>query len=271
MQQISVYLYPNSIDVYTNVATWSNERYRKMYNRNLKVYGGVDNRINVQVKNQDQKPLSIAGSIVVVGLISKESSELILEKDCTVVDETTGKVYFTLTISDLLDIEPGQYEYSLRKEVRETVNANEYIVSSNTPLYSDSQYGVVGTIEVLGSVRGTLQSSTKIEQWARRIVYDTSLQTEFYDSGIIDARPQYNTPQTLHTFQFYFTNFSGTLTVQASMSDSSTPSVWTDIETLTYTEATQDYYNLTGKYNWFRFKYQSDTLTSGKVDKILYR
>ena len=271
MQQISVYLYPNSIDVYTNVATWSNERYRKVYNRNLKAYGGVDNRINVQVKNQDQKPLSVVGSTVVMGLISKESQELILEKDCTVVDSATGKVYFTLTISDLLDIEPGQYEYSLRKEIRETVNANEYVVTSNTPLYSDSQYGVVGTIEILGSVRGTFQPSTKIEQWSRRIIYDTPTLNTFYESGIIDARPQYNTPQTLHTFQFYFTDFTGTLTVQASMSDSSTPAVWTDIETLTYTTASQDYYNLTGKYNWFRFKYQSTTLLPGKVDKILYR
>jgi hypothetical protein len=138
-------------------------------------------------------------------------------------------------------------------------------------LYSDSQYGVIGTIEIIGSVRGTLVPTTKIEQWSRRIVYDTSMQREFYDSSIIDARPQYNTPQTLHTFQIYFTNFTGTLTLQGSISDSSTPSVWSTIETLTYTEASQDYYNLTGKYNWFRFSYQSDTLLSGKVDKILYR
>lgn len=271
MQQISVYLYPNRIDVYTNVATWSNERYRKVYNRNLKAYGGVDNQINVQVRNQDQKPLSITGSTVVMGLIAKDSQELILEKDCTVVDDTTGKVYFTLTSSDLLDIEPGSYEYSLRKEVRNTINNDEYVVTSNTPLYSDSQYGVIGTIEVIGSVQGVLIPTTKIEQWSRRIVYDTSLQQEFYDSGIIDARPQYNTPQTLHTFQIYFTNFTGTLTLQGSISDSSTPSSWSTIETLTYTQASQDYYNLTGKYNWFRFRYQADTLLSGKVDKILYR
>lgn len=271
MQQISVYLYPNSIDVYTIAATWSNERYRKVYNRNLKVYGGVDNRINVQVRNQDQKPLSITDSTVVMGLIAKDSQELILEKDCTIVDSATGKVYFTLTSSDLLDIEPGSYEYSLRKEVREIVSNNEYIVTSNTPLYSDSQYGVIGTIEVVGSVQGILVPTTKVEQWSRRIVYDTSLQREFYESSIIDARPQYNTPQTLHTFQMYFTNFTGTLTLQGSMSDSSTPTVWSTIDTLTYTGSTKDYYNLIGKYNWFRFKYQAETLSSGKVDKILYR
>ena len=81
MQQISVYLYPNNIDVFTNVGAWTTERYRKVYQRNIKVYGGMDNRIKVQVKNADQKSLNITGSTVVFTIVGRDTQELILEKD----------------------------------------------------------------------------------------------------------------------------------------------------------------------------------------------
>ena len=56
MHLISVYLYQNKIDVFTNAATaWQTERYRRVYNRNIKIYRGVDNRIDIQVRNSDQK------------------------------------------------------------------------------------------------------------------------------------------------------------------------------------------------------------------------
>jgi len=115
MQQISVYLYPNNIDVFTNVGAWTTERYRKVYQRNIKVYGGMDNRIKVQVKNADQKSLNITGSTVVFTLVGRDTQELILEKDCTVIDLATGKINVTITAADLLDIEAGSYQYSLHR------------------------------------------------------------------------------------------------------------------------------------------------------------
>ena len=267
MQQISIYLYPNSIDVFTNLETWTKERYRKVYNRNLKVYGGTDNRINIQIRNQDQKTFNISGSTVVFSLIGRDKPELILEKDCQVIDADLGKLYFKLLESELIDIEPGLYDYSFRKEVRTQLNDNEYIVTDSLPLYSDSQYGVVGTIEILGSVQGLTTPSTVIKEFAQRIVYSLP-NLDYYESGIINARPEFNTPQSLHTFQLYFSNFSGQVKIQGSLSEGANPKVWTDIQTLTYTNASLEYVNLTGKYNWFRVKY---TPTAGKVDKVLYR
>jgi hypothetical protein len=59
MQLGSVYLYPNRLDVYTNFDDWVHERNRKVYQRNLKVYRGVDNRIEFRVKTSDQKVVNI--------------------------------------------------------------------------------------------------------------------------------------------------------------------------------------------------------------------
>jgi hypothetical protein len=267
MQQISVYLYPNNIDVFTNVGAWTTERYRKVYQRNIKVYGGIDNRIKVQVKNADQKSLNITGSTVVFTLVGRDTQELILEKDCTVTDLVTGKINVTLTAADLLDIETGSYQYSLHRETRTTINANEYLVTEKTPLYSDSQYGTLGTIEVAHSIYGAATDSNAIKVFSLHKSFGENF-TDFYVSSIIDAKPEVSAPNSLHTFQFYFTNYSGSMIIQGSLSDGGNPEVWADVATLNFENAANDYHNLTGKYNWFRIKH---TPTSGTVDKVLYR
>ena len=267
MQQISVYLYPNNIDVFTNIGAWTTERYRKVYQRNIKVYGGMDNRIKVQVKNADQKSLNITGSTVVFTLVGRDTQELILEKDCTVTDLATGKINVTLTAADLLDIEAGSYQYSLYRETRTTINADEYLVTEKTPLYSDSQYGSFGTLEVYQSIYGAPTVSNSIKVFSLHKSFGENF-TDYYVSSIIDAKPEVSAPNSLHTFQFYFSNYSGSVIIQGSLSDGGNPEVWADVAALNFENATNDYYNLTGKYNWFRLKH---TPISGTVDKVLYR
>jgi len=267
MQQIPIYLYPNSIDIFTNPGTWRKEGYRKVYNRNLKVYSGTDNRINVQVRNQDQKTYNITGSSVVFSLISRDNNELIIEKDCEIIDADLGKLYFILYDTELIDIDKGFYDFSFRKEIRSTINQDEYLVTDSRPLYSDSQFDALGTLEIVGNLQGSPRSSTEIKEWNERIIYDTP-EVDYYESGIIDARPEVTNPQSLHTFQFYFTNFTGQVIIQASLNQGGNPQSWTNVETLNYTDVSLEYQNLTGKYNWFRIKY---TPTSGSLDKVLYR
>ena len=101
-----VYLYSNKLDVFTSPSdAWSTERYRKVYNRNLKIYRGVDNRIDIQVRNSDQRASNVVGSTLVFNLVSKDTKNLVLQKDCSGMDLATGKV----TISKrLLSIQRNQ-------------------------------------------------------------------------------------------------------------------------------------------------------------------
>jgi hypothetical protein len=125
MQLISCYLYSNKIDVYTNAAAaWKTERYRKVYNRNIKVYRGVDNRIDLQVRNSDEKAADVTGSTLVFNLVEREHQRLVAQKDCVVVDATRGRFYVTLTEKELLDIESGFYQYSINKKVP-GINTND--------------------------------------------------------------------------------------------------------------------------------------------------
>ena len=66
MQFNPVYLYSNKLDVFTSPSdSWSIERYRRVYNRNLKIFRGVDNRIDIQVRNSDQKASNIIGQYII--------------------------------------------------------------------------------------------------------------------------------------------------------------------------------------------------------------
>lgn len=271
MQLNSVYLYPNKIDVFTNaLASWQTERYRRVYNRNLKVYRSVDNRIDLQVRNSDQKAADISGSTLVFNIITREGKDLILNKDCVTQSLSTGKVYVILTKEELTAIESGFYNYSVTQEVRETISDTEYRVTSRTPMFQDAQYGAIGTLEVSGDVLGEADETLVVDKFEYINPPTTGYLSDpkYYTSSLIDAKGHTQIPQSLHTFQIYSTNYTGTVKIQGSLSEDSAPKVWTDIETLTLTSATQTYKNVTGKYNFFRIRHYP---TTGTVDKILYR
>lgn len=273
MQLISVYLYPNKIDVFTNAASaWQTTRYRRVYNRNIKIYRGVDNRIDLQVRNSDEKAIDTTGSTLVFNLVERESQTLVAKKDCVAITASTGKYYVILTEAEMLDIETGFYQYSIYNETRTDNGDNTHLVTARTPLYIDSQYDALANIEVLDSGEGDVQASTKVSAFSLHESFGEQFD-DYYISSIIDARPQVTTPQSLHTFQLFCTNYTGSVIIQGSLSEGGAPEVWADIQTLALTTETVAYQNITGKYNWFRIKHTPNKLVTnpGTVDKILYR
>ena len=256
MQFNSVYLYSNKLDVFTNpLDSWTTERYRRVYNRNLKLFRSVDNRIDIQVRNSDQKVSNITGSTLVFNLVTRDTQDLVLQKDFTAMDLATGKVTIILTENEMLDIDAGFYSYSIVKEVRETIDSTDYKVTSRIPMYMDSQYDAVGTIEVLDDVIGTAEPSLVVNNFNYTNPFTVGDENpSFFISSIIDTKPLISAGNSLHTFQFYSSNYRGSVTIQGSLDDQgATPSRWTDITTVDLT--TERYKNVSGKWNWFRIKH----------------
>lgn len=258
MQYNPVYLYPNRLDVYTiSPGSWSLERYRRVYNRNLKIFRGVDNRIDIQVRNPDQKTTNIIGSVLVFNLVARDSKKLVLQKDFEPMDLSTGKVTMTLTDNDLLDLANGNYNYSIVKEIRTVVDSTDYKVESKIPLYIDSQYDTLGTLEISGDILGDVESSVIIDTFNYTNPFAFGEQTpKFFVSQIVDAEPQLASGNPLHTFQFYSTNYSGSVMIQGSLDNQgATPreTSWTDIVSVDLTA--EKYKNVNGKYKWFRIKH----------------
>jgi hypothetical protein len=268
MQAISVYLYPNKIDVYTNsFADWTTERYRRVYNRNLKIYRGVDNRIDLQVRNADEKASITTGATLVFNIVERESQKIVYQRDCVVLDHNKGRHYVIIPETDLLDLEQGFFQYSVSSEIRTNLGNDTYSVSSRTSLYSDTQYEILGTLEILGAGSGDVQPSQVVNAFQRVLNMNTYL-TNYYTSSIIPADILTSTPQSLHTFQFYATHFQGKVTIQGSLEESADPreSSWVDIPNSAISPGTNNfdpamapvfYKNVVGKWAYFRIKHSA--------------
>lgn len=263
MQIIPVYLYPNKIDVYTNsIDEWKSERYRQVYQRNLKIYRGVDNRIDIQTKNLDQKPFDISGFSLVFNIINQETQALLLQKECEVKSTSQGKLYVTLSADDMLSLDPGFYQYSLVKEVRNNIDSTEYTVTAREILYLDSQYGTQGTLEIFGNLLGETKPSVIIREFREDISQD-GVDPSIYYSSIIDAKPKLSTESTVHTFRFYMTDYDGEVYIQGSQSEGANPHEWRDIVAYEVLASDLQYATVTGKYNWLRVSH-----TPGKVTEV---
>jgi len=258
MQLNSSYLYPNKMDVYTNLGSWTTERYRNVYQRTFKTYRGVDNRLDLQVRNSDQKPKNISGYSVVFNLIGTESKELILSKDCIIHDALTGKVYVVLTQADMEPLLHGSYYFSAYTQAAD---------GTRTPLYSDTQYDVVGRVDVVADAYGGPVPTLEITNTSYVVTPPYILPfIDTYNTDAIDAKPQFNSNEALHTMAFYATDFTGTIVVEGSLDTS--PTNWVEVSKNDYTGLTLDYLNVTGVWSWLRIKHQK---TSGTLDKVLYR
>ncbi len=250
MQLNPIYLYSNKIDVFTSLGTWTNERYRKVYQRNLKVYRGVDNRLDFQVKNGDEKPLPITNLTVVFNMVGVESKELVIQKDCTTYDAAKGRATVTLTQAEMEDIAAGHYHYSLFIQDAQ---------GGKRPLYGDSQYGAIGVIDVIDHAYGEPLPS---EQSPLRDVSGLKVTDEF------DAKPQFNSNSGLHTFAFYSTNYIGSIAIEGTLDDSA-GDTWVTLEQINLNNKPLSYKNVTGV--WSRLRVKEISKTSGNLDNVMYR
>jgi len=259
-----VYLYPNRIMAYTS-SSWTTERFRQVYTRNIKIYRSTDNQLEFQVKNGDQKAANIIGTTLVFNLFNQETQSLLLSRDCETLSNISGNVRVILSEQDLLGLDAGLYSYSITQEVREVDLDDNYVVLNKKSLYIDEQFGAISTLEIAGDVQGGLRNTTIVKEFSYTNPTTVGETTPLYfTSSMIDARPHTTNPQALHTFQFYFNDFDGAVTIQGSLSDSGSPADWVDIPDSAISPGTNrfspisgtsvTYKNVIGKYNWFRIK-----------------
>ena len=275
MQQIYAYLYRNQLDIFTNYnQSWTQERYRKVYNRNTKIYRNVDNTLDFQIRNGDEKAISTGTQSLVFNLISRETEDLVLQKDCIAVDSTIGRFQVNITETDMYNLELGYYDFSLVLETRNTVDSTTYEVTGRQNLFIDDQYGALGTIEVYGNVTGEIKSSLEIKDFKE--VNPAAVGEEDpkrFISGLIDGKPLLNRAGSTHSFQYYMTDYTGSVEIEASLEEGAAPYNWITLDTQEYTaQSLNDSKTITGKYNWFRIVYTPDAdNNTGTFDKLLYR
>jgi hypothetical protein len=139
MQIVSRYLVTNkTVLVIDDLDTGIVTEYRKLYEKNLKAWRGIDNTFAFEIKNGDQKPVNITGYIPVFKAFDEYQQEML-----NVQGTPTGiKGQFTVNVSaDDLDTIEGQYLSYIVMLLPE---------DSTTMLltYADAQFDAEGTLEI---------------------------------------------------------------------------------------------------------------------------
>lgn len=255
MQLVSRYLVSNSTVVVLDGFVGKSVEYRKVYQRNIKVARGIDNTITFEVKNSDHKPVSILGTYIPYVEVFTEDDVLLKRYLGTIKETSTpnykGQFSITITDNDTLNTDGQYFKY--------TVYLQKSSDQSNVITYADSQFGIEGTIELTGNAFPAPKDSKLVETFVNNI------------SSVVDAEPQINSNEGLHTAVFYTTNYSGSLTIEGTLDDTTT-NVWFEIDNFDVVNPTQPVYrNFNGVFRNLRFKYSNAAGNSGTLDKILVR
>jgi hypothetical protein len=248
-----------------------------MYQRDLKIQKGIKNQIRVQFKNSDQKNVKIYSTqTFVFSMFDATEQRLLIEKNLDILDvnttSTRGQALLTLSESDTIDLPKSDYTYSVK--VLDTDG-------SYLPAYSNTYYGMAGTLHLTEEIYPKLIPSREIKSFLPTFNGNTNLYEHRSDN--IYAYPEYNGNSALHTVALYMTGFRGTVYLQATLYN--TPASFDRYATITsrtYNNFTGvDYINFNGVYSYIRLMYIPSTKPGestndnptyfGSFDKVLYR
>jgi hypothetical protein len=233
--------------------------YRPVYQRNLQVYKGIDNKLQFQVKNADQRPVNIS-SYTPKFIAFDENENMVLDLTGTVLDDgsslTRGTFSVTITENSLLNLNQQYLTYNI------------YMIDEDSEkilTYANEWFDATGIIFL--SARAF--PGAKASQSVTRFV-ETGQDTSVWVSDPIDAFPALNGNEALHTAVVYSTAFLGDVTVQGTLDNQITnETVWADVATITVDDVTEpSYSNFNGVLSFIRFQTTSDPST---ITKILVR
>ena len=255
------YLASNRVGLLVNGANNITE-YKPVYSRTLQIHRGIDNTIAFEIKNNDQKPISILNTYTPKFMAFDESNTLIFEKTGTILETSTtskkGQFSVEITANDLLNVKQQFVTYNVH-----LVKSSD---SSNVITYANSHFGVNGNIKISTEAYPGAKASYAINTFT-----ETNPSSGDYVSEVVTAEPAKNGNEALHTAAIYSTNFTADVEIQGTLENQITGGTpWANIATVSLANESQPkYVNFNGVYTHLRIKYV--TPGSGTLDKVLIR
>lgn len=130
-------------------------RNRQVYSRPIKVYQGIDNPVQVIVKNQDQKNVNLTGYTVQASIQDPTNQVTIETYAVTFANVAVGQGTFTLDKGTINTLENRFYKLTFK-----TIKTSD---STEQPVYIDDNYGVPLDLEILPAY------------WAETVAQDTEV------------------------------------------------------------------------------------------------
>jgi hypothetical protein len=266
MQKISSYLYSNRVILLANLAGFTVE-YTNVYQRTIKIYNGIDNTIEFDIKNADQKRIDLSTLPIIKLNVMDAQGNALGNSPYTVTPTALKGIAKVVIPQDDLDELTSQY-------LKYSVSAMN-TMGDDVLLYADTRFGAVGTIEVVGDAMPTFRDDRVYEHFTQEIDLDgnvtnhtPAITTKFYEAE----------PVKILDFEIEVTNFKGTIYLEGT--ENSTISVNSylnavPIRTITTTVATTTTITFNdveiGNYNYFRVSWKNGNYNSafGTVDKVV--
>jgi hypothetical protein len=112
------------------------------YAKPLTLHKGVDNKLQFQFLNQEQKPVDITGKSITCRILNYDATEILVSKALDLDFALTGIASLNLNAADIEDIDPQKAYYSLEIPVGQF----------DYPVFVDSNAGARGDMNIVNSV-----------------------------------------------------------------------------------------------------------------------
>lgn len=264
MQKISTYLYPNRIELLADLAGFHVE-FKNVYQRNIKIYKGIDNVLEFDVKNPDQKRIDLSDYTLTLNIMDV-SGQSILTQTLTNLDQTTSKGLAKTTIleSDLASLNGQFFKFSVTG-----VDGDD----NDLMLYGDTLFGAKGTIELVGDALPVTRPTQTHTSFYPVITGATALITTYYSSSI-PTKFYEAVPTTDLDLNVHMTGFVGEIWLEATKHTTITHESYRDVPKIvgpiiisSPSSTTLTWTNISiADYSYFRIGFHK---SAGSIDKVV--
>ena len=255
-------MYSTQVFVYTQrqivvlLSGYSPRSYMPQYAKPLTLHKGVDNQIQFQFLNQQQKPVDITGKSIVCRIINNTGGEVLLQKALTLQLPATGIAALELNPADIAGFDAQKCYYSLEIPVG----------AFDFPVFVDQNAGGRGDLNIVNSILPSFIPSMPVSIPTGQ-VFPNNNSNGNSDSNLIYYTSVITTSDSsVLTIQAEYSDYYGNIAIEGS---TIVDGDWYPIFDDTYEEVTDTKgYVVEGFHPYIRMQFESN---AGFVTNILAR
>jgi hypothetical protein len=254
--------YSTQVFVYTQrqivvlLSGFSPRAYMPQYAKPLTLHRGVDNQIQFQFLDQQQKPVDVTGKSITCRIINYEGNELLLQKALISQLPATGICALILNAADIENITPQKAYYSLEIPVGEF----------DYPVFVDQNAGARGDMNIIDSILPSFVPSQSVtiptgQSFPNISNNSNGNSNQTYYSSVIDTQDN-----PILTIQTQYIDYVGNVVIEGS---TIVDGDWYPISMHSYANVSEtNGYTIRGFHPYIRMQFVSNT---GAVTNILAR